>query len=164
MLLIYALGFISNIYIFYAYGSKALVDFYHEMQIVNDGLLWKAIAAILFALVLFLLQLGKFPAGIVTLIITAVIAALSVWFCIGSFIIFADIREAYLNLDISSLNRYIQRGTINYSQSAITFDLGTAGYILFLLSSIFMFITVIRNAFSARVEIQTAVLKEGGNK
>ena len=150
LLLIYALGFISNIYIFYAYGSKGLVDFYNEMQIINDGLLWKAIAAIVFALILFLLQLMNFPAGIVTLIITTVIAAVSVWFCIGSLVVFADIREVYLNLDLSSLNRYIQRGTIKYSQSTFTFDLGIGSYVLFLISSAFMLIIVIRNAFFAR--------------
>ena len=154
LLLIYALGFISNIYIFYAYGSKGLVDFYNEMQIVNDDFLWKAVIAIIFSLVLFLLQLGKFPAGFFTLIITAVIAAVSVLFCIGSFFTLVEIKEMYLNLDFSSLNRFIQRGTINYSQSTFTFDLGIAGYVLFLASSIFMLITVIRNAFKERGGLQ----------
>ena len=159
LLLIYALGFISNIYIFYAYGSKGLVDFYHEMQIVNDDLLWKAIFAIIFAVVLFLLQLGKFPAGIVTLVITVIISAVSVWFCAGSVFELLEAKEIYLNLDLSSLNRYIQRGAINYKHSGLTFDLGMGGYILFFASSMFMLITVIRNAFCVQLKAQN-----GGNQ
>jgi len=163
LLLIYALGFISNIYIFYAYGSKGLVDFYNEMQIVNDDLLWKAIVSIIFSLALFLLQLKDFPAGVFTLIITFVIAALSVWFCISSFLALLEIKEIYLNLDLSSLNRYIQRGAINYTQSTFTFDLGIAGYILFLISSVFIFITVIRNAFCVSSKFNITVSRDGGN-
>jgi len=151
LLLIYALGFISNVYIFYAYGSKGLVDFYHEMQVINDDLLLKAIFAIVFSLLLFLLRLGSSPAGIITLIISVIITGLSVWFSAGSFIALMEARETYLNLDLSSLNRYIQRGTINYNHSSLAFDMGLGGYLLFLLSSVFMLITVMRNAFTVRI-------------
>jgi len=158
LLLIYALGFVSNVYIFYAYGSNRLVEFYDEMQMVNDGLLWKAVIAISFAVVLFLLRLGKYPAGFVTLIITAVIAAVSIWFCAGSIIELFQARETYSGLDLNSLNRYIERGAISYQYSTLTYDLGLGGYLLFLLSSLFMAITVTRNAFAVRIT------EEGDNK
>ena len=160
LLLIYALGFISNVYIFYAYGSKGLVDFYHEMQVVNDDLLLKAILVIIFSLVLFLLRLGSYPAGIITLIISVIIFGLSVWFCAGSFITLTEAKESYLNLDLSSLNRYIQRGTISYNHSSLTFDMGLGGYLFFMLSSVFMLIIVTCNAFTVRITKD----EEGENK
>jgi len=146
LLLIYALGFITNEYIFYAYGSKGLEDFYNEMQTVNAGLLWKAIVLIIFALILFILELRKHPAGIITLIITVFIVALSIFLCIDSLIILAQTKAEYSSLDFSSLSRYIERGTIKYQYSTLTFNLGFGGYFLFLLSSVFLLIIVIRNA------------------
>jgi len=152
LLLIYALGFISNVYIFYAYGGRGLVDFYHKMQEINDSLLWKAIFTIIFTVILFLLELGKHPAGIVTFIVTVVIAGVSVFFCVDSIIMIANARSVYSELDLASLNRYIERGAIRYEYSTLTYDLGLGGYILFLLSSLFMAITVIRNALTVRAE------------
>ena len=153
LLLIYALGFISNVYIFYAYGGKALVDFYHEMQVINSGLLWKAVLAIVFALALFFLELGKHPAGLFTLVIAVIIAAASVFFCVDSLVLLAEARQIYSGLDLGSLNRYIERGAIKYQYSTLTYDLGLGGYALFLLSSLFMAIIVIRNAFTVRVTV-----------
>jgi len=150
LLLVYALGFISDVYIFYAYGSKALVDFYHEMQSINAALLWKAILIIIFALVLFLLELGRHSAGPITMILTVLIAAASVFLCVQSLSLLVQIRQAYAGLDLSPLDRYIQRGAIQYQYSTLTYDLGMGGYALFLLSSLFMAITVIRNAFTVK--------------
>jgi len=148
--MIYALGFVSNVYIFYAYGGKALVDFYHEMQMVNNNLLWKAIIAVIFALVLFLLQINKYTAGFLTLIITVLIAAVSLFIGIDSIVVLVFSRLEYSALDLSSLNRYIERGTIKYQYSTLTYDLGLAGYILFLLTSIFTSFFVIRNALKRK--------------
>ena len=150
LLLIYALGFVSNVYIFYAYGGKGLVDFYHEMQILNKGLLWKAIAAVCFSFVLLLLELGKHPAGIITLVVTVIITSVSIFFSVDSLAALADARLLYSDLDFNSLNRYIERGAIKYEYSTLTFDLGLAGYSLFLLTSLCMIFTVIRNAFTVK--------------
>ena len=151
LLLIYALGFISNVYIFYAYGGSSLVDFYHKMQTVNNSLLWKAVLVIIFTLILFLLELGKHPAGIITVIIAVVIAAASIFFCVDSLVIIADVRRLYTDLDFNSLNRYIERGAIRYEYSTLTYDLGLAGYFLFLLASLFMVTIVIRNALTVNL-------------
>jgi hypothetical protein len=150
LLLVYALGFISDVYLFYAYGGKALADFYHEMQSVNGGLLWKAVLIIIFSLVLFMLELGRHPAGLITMILTALIAAVSVSLCVHSLALLVQARQTYAGLDLSSLNRYIERGAIRYQYSTLTYDLGMGGYALFLLSSLFMAITVIRNAFTVK--------------
>ena len=158
LLLIYALGFISNEYLFYTYGGKGLEDFYHEMQIVNVSFLWKAVFAVIFSLFLFLLELGKHPAGFFTLIIVCLIAFFSVFFCIDSILILSDVKQQYSSLDFGSLSRYIERGTINYEYSTLTFDLGLAGYTLFLSAALFMAVTVIRNAFKVNVKA------EGGGK
>jgi hypothetical protein len=147
MLLIYALGFISDVYIFYAYGNKALVGFYEEMQKINTGLLWKAVLIIIFALVLFFLELGKHHAGKITLITVATISAVSIFLGADSLAVTAAAREQYANLDLNSLNRYIERGAIKYQYSTLTYDLGLGGYALFLLSCLFMTVTVICNAF-----------------
>ena len=159
LLLVYAVGFVSNVYIFYAYGNRELVDFYHDMQVINDDLLWKSILAIIFSLVLFLLRLGKCPAGIITLLITVAIAAVSVWFCASSVISLLEARDVYLNLNFNSLNRYIERGAINFHRSTLTYDLGLGGYLLFLFASLFMLIIVLCNAFRVK---QTAL--EGKDK
>jgi hypothetical protein len=147
LLLIYALGFISDVYIFYAYGNNVLVDFYQEMQGINAGLLWKAILIIIFALLLIFLELGKHHAGKITLVVVAAISAVCIFFGADSLSIIAAAREQYASLDLSSLNRYIERGAITYRYSTFTYDLGIGAYALFLLSCLFMSVTVICNAF-----------------
>ena len=145
-LLIYALGFISDVYLFYAYGNKGLVDFYREMQGINAGLLWKAVLIIVFALVLFLLQLDKHPAGLITLIVTILVFAATLVFSVNSLMTLVQVRQKYAVLDLSSLNRYIERGAIQYEFSTLTYDLGLAGYALLCLASLFTASIVIRNA------------------
>jgi hypothetical protein len=154
LLLVYALSYITDIYIFYAYGSKALVDFYSDMQKINTGLLWKAILVIIFSLVMFILQLAKHPAGLITLVVVVVIAAFSILMCIDTFVLLAEARHNYINLDLSSLNRYIERGAIKYQFSTLTWDLGLGGYALFLLSSLFLAAVVMRNAFVVRETVR----------
>jgi hypothetical protein len=148
-LLIYALGFITDVYLFYAYGNKTLANFYGEMQKINTGLLWNAILVIVFSLVLFMLGLGKHSAGIVTLIFAVLISVVSILFCAGSCILLAQAREKYIALDLSSLNRYIERGAIKYQRSTLTYDIGLGVYAMFIFSSLFVVITVIRNACTA---------------
>jgi len=150
LLVIYALGFISDVYIFFAYGNRSLAGFYHEMQEINSGLLWKALLLIIFAVILFLLQLGRHPAGLYTLIIVALFLAAGLFLSAHSLAVLAEARRNYAALDLSSLNRYIERGAIKYRYSTLVFDLGLAGYILFMGSSLFMAASVIRNAFSVR--------------
>ena len=147
LLLIYALGFISDVYIFYAFGSRELIEFYESMQKVNDALLWKAVFVIIFTVVLLMLELAKHPAGLITLLIVIIIAAVSIFICANSFIVLAQARYDYTALDLSSLDRYIERGAITYNYSTLIYDLGLGGYALFLLSSLFMAITVTLNAF-----------------
>ena len=146
-LLVYALVFITDVYLFYAYGDRALAGFYQSMQQINTRLLWKAVLIILFAAVLFLLELGKHAAGLFTLIIAAIIAVVSVYFAADSLARLVAARQEYSALDFGSLNRYIERGTIKYSFSTFTYDIGLAGYVFFLCSSLFMAVAVIRNAF-----------------
>ena len=149
LLLVYALGFITDVYLFYAYGGKALTDFYKTMQNINNGLLWKAVALIIFAVLLFLLELGKHPAGKFTLVLALIIGAASLYFAAHSLALLAEVRHTYTGLDLSSLNRYIERGAIQYKSSTLTYDLGLGGYGLLLLSSLFMAFIVARNAFTA---------------
>jgi hypothetical protein len=52
---------------------------------------------------------------------------------------------------LSSLNRYIERGAINYKASTLPYQLGFLGYALFLLTSVFMLAAVIRNAFTMQI-------------
>jgi hypothetical protein len=150
LLLVYALAFITDVYLFYAYGDRALAGFYQSMQQINARLLWKAVLIIVFAAVLFLLELGKHAAGLFTLIIVMIIVALSVYGAAGSLTQLAAARQQYSALDFGSLNRYIERGTIKYSFSTLTYDLGLAGHGFFLCSSLFMAAVVIRNAFVVR--------------
>ena len=152
LLLFYALGFISDVYLFFAYGNKGLADFYQEMQGINSGLLWKAIIIIIFAITLFLLQLGKHPAGIITLVIVALITLASLFFSAVSLAALAEARQKYAALDLSSLNRYIERGAIKYRYSTLTYDLGLGVYAFLSLSSLFMAAVVTRNAFIIKVE------------
>jgi succinate dehydrogenase/fumarate reductase cytochrome b subunit len=56
LLLPYALGFLSNAYIFYAFGDVSLRSFYQDMQGINTGLLFKAVLAIIMALLLLMIQ------------------------------------------------------------------------------------------------------------
>jgi len=149
--LIYALGFISNIYLFYAYGGRSLFDFYNEMQLVNRNLLWKAIIAIIFTLVLFLLELGKHPAGFFTLIITIIITVISVLISVETLLMLINAKAEYSRLEFDSLSRYIQRGTIEYEYSTVTYNLGIGAYALYLVSSLFMAFIVIRNALKLHV-------------
>ena len=149
LLLVYALGFITDVYLFYAYGGKVLTDFYKTMQGINAGLLWKAVSLIIFAIVLFLLELGRHPAGKFSLLLALIIGAASLFFAAHSLALLAEIRNAYTALDFSSLNRYIERGAIQYKFSTLTYDLGLGGYGLLLLSSLFMAAVVTRNAFAA---------------
>jgi len=160
LLLIYALGFLTRFYLFYTYGGKGLENFYHEMQIVNNSFLWKAVLAVVFSLALFILELGKHPAGFFTLIAVCLIALASIFFCADSFLILADAKAQYRALDFDSLNRYIERGTINYESSTLTFDLGLAGYALFLSAVLFMAFTVIRNAFAVKPESEKGGINE----
>jgi hypothetical protein len=59
-----------------------------------------------------------------------------------------EVRGKYSALDFSSLNRYIERGTITYRYSTLTYDLGLGIYLLFFCFSLFMAVTIIRNAFT----------------
>ena len=150
LLLVYALGFITDVYIFYAYGNNRLIEFYHDMQKINNALLWKALFVIIFSLILFLLELGKRPAGLFTFFMIIIIMAASIFICVNSIVVLTSAREQYAALDLSSLNRYIERGAITYEYSTRTYDIGLGGYSLFLFSSILMTITVIRNAFMVK--------------
>ena len=150
LLLVYALGYLSNAYIFYAFGDDRLWEFYMRMQEINTGLLFKAVLAIIFALVLFVLQLGKHAAGPYTLAIVTLICAASVYFSVDSILGIAAIRHEYTLLDLTVLDRYIELGSITYRYSTIVFDLGLMGYSLFLAATLFMAAAVARNAFTVR--------------
>ncbi|MDR2701675.1 MAG: hypothetical protein LBB72_04520 [Spirochaetaceae bacterium] len=150
LLVIYALGFITGVYLFYAYGNEGLVDFYRYMQEINAGLLWKGITVMLFSCILFMLELGRRAAGIITLILVVFISAASVFLSAGSLSLLAAAREEYSALDLSSLNRYIERGAIKYRYSTLVYDMGLAGYGMLICSSLFLAITVICNAFTAK--------------
>ncbi|MDR2542568.1 MAG: hypothetical protein LBC80_03860 [Treponema sp.] len=151
-LLVYALGFLSDVYIFYTYGSDELENFYHYMQGINSGLLWKAILVIVFALVLFVLELNKYPAGLFTLIVVVFIAAIGLVISANSFIELMEARQQYTVLDLSPLNRYIERETIRYRYSTTIFDFGLVVYTLMFFSSLFMAATVTRNAIKVTVK------------
>lgn len=146
LLLLYALGFITGVYLFYAYGDKGLGDFYREMQRINTLLLWRAVFFIVCALVLFLLELGNHAAGLFTLAAVLLIAAAGVFFSVHSLAILSVARRQYAALDFTSLNRYIERGTIQYRFSTFTWDLGLGIYALLLSVSLFTAIVVMRNA------------------
>ncbi|GHT72146.1 hypothetical protein FACS1894110_26490 [Spirochaetia bacterium] len=150
LFLIYALGFITDTYLFYAYGDKGLADFYREMQRINAALLWRSIWIIVFAVFLFLLELGSHAAGLFTLIVSGIVAAGSLVFSVASALELAAIRVTYRALDLSSLDRYIERGTITYTPSTLTFDLGLALCVLFLCASLFLIINVFYNAFNVK--------------
>jgi hypothetical protein len=146
LLLVYALGFVTDIYLFYAYGNQELAGFYREMQGTNTGLLWKAVGVIVFAVFLFALELGNHGAGLFTLMSALLFAALGVFFSADSVSKLSDLREKYGSLDLSSLQRYIEQGTIKYSPSTLTYDLGFAVNILFICSSLFLGSVIFYNA------------------
>jgi len=152
LLLIYALGFITGVYLFFAYGNKELAAFYQAMQEINADLLRKAIAIIIFACVLFMLELRRHAAGKITLVLVALISAAGIFLAADALAALAAARESYAALDLSSLNRYIQRGAIKYQYSTLVYDLGLLGYGLFLCSVLFLAIVVVRNAFVVREE------------
>jgi hypothetical protein len=154
LLLIYALGFISDVYLFYAYGGKALSDFYRVMQGINAGLLRNAILFIIFAVVLFILGLGTYPAGLFTLIIAALISTASSFLGVNALLRLLAARQEYTGLDLSSLNRYIERGAIQYHYSTFTYDIGMGIYGLFFCSLVFMIVSVMRNSFTVRAVTQ----------
>jgi len=162
LLLVYALGYLSNAYIFYAFGDDRLWEFYMEMQEINTGLLFKAIAAIIFAIVLFILQLNKHAAGIYTLLIAVLICAASLFISVHSLMSIAAIRHEYTLLDLTALDRYIELGSITYEYSTIVFDLGLIGYVLFSVAALFMAATVARNAFMVQesTEGETPAVEE----
>jgi hypothetical protein len=146
LLLVYALGFITDTYLFYAYGDKGLSNFYQTMQGLNADFLWKAIYVIVFAVVLFILELKDHVAGLFTLIITLLLSILSMVFSVDSILKLSAIRENYKTLDLSYLQRYIDRGTITYTASTLTYDLGFVLHIVFLCSSLFLGVAVFYNA------------------
>jgi len=148
LLLTYALGYLTNAYIFYAFGDNRLHDFYHEMQRINTGLLLKSLLVIVFALALFALQLNRHAAGFYTLVIAMIVCAASVFMAADSVVKILAIRHEYVLLDLSVLNRYIERGSISYRSSTMVFDFGIAGYALFFASSVFVAASVARNAFA----------------
>ncbi|MCL2231545.1 MAG: hypothetical protein FWB99_00535 [Treponema sp.] len=150
LLLVHALGYLSNAYIFYAFGDRALVDFYHEMQGINNGLLYRSLLAIVFAIVLYMIQLGKHAAGRFTLLITVLVCAASLAASADALIRIAGNRLTYTLLDLSVLDRYVELGSITYSKSTIVFDLGIAAYALFFAAALFVALTVARNAFVVR--------------
>jgi hypothetical protein len=143
---VYALGFITDIYLFYAYGNRDLIAFYREIQVVNRGLLEKALYVIVFAVVFFILELRDHPAGLFTLFVTAILSIHGLISSLGSISVLWDIRGKYSALNLSSLNRYIERGTITYKFSTLTYDLGLVLQGLFLLVSLLWLIAVFYNA------------------
>jgi hypothetical protein len=84
LLLVYSLGFITDVYLFYAYGNQTLIDFYREMQAVNSLLLGKAILIIVFAVILFVFQLQDNAAGLFTLIIVLLVSGIGAALAAGS--------------------------------------------------------------------------------
>jgi hypothetical protein len=149
-LLIYTLGFVTNIYLFYAYGDQELNYFYQDAQDINRDFLIKSIGIIIFAAVFFFLELKNHAAGFVSLILGSVLSVLGVIFSIYNMLDLFFIRGSYLDLDLSSLNRFIERGTISYSFSTLTFDLGIALNGLFIGVSLFFAMSILINALTVK--------------
>ena len=162
LLLAYALGFLTNAYIFFAFGDKALREFYNEMQGINTELLFKAVIAILIALALFMVQINKRAAGRYTLCIMVLICIVSLFISIDSIIKIAVLRHEYTLLDLSELDWYIERGTISYSYSTFVFDLGLIKYGLFAAAAVFMTAVVARNAVTVVDDYKKRVPSAGG--
>ena len=162
LLLVYSLGFLTSAYIFYAFGDERLWEFYMEMQGINTGFLFKAVMAIVFALAMFAMQVNKHVAGPYTVIAVLLVSVASVFFSADSLVRVAAMRQSYTMLDLSSLDRYIELGSISYQYSTLTFDLGIIVYGMFALAAMFMAITVVRNAVTVREFSGQEVTMDGG--
>ncbi|MCL2879565.1 MAG: hypothetical protein FWF29_04900 [Treponema sp.] len=149
-MLVYAMGFVSAVYVFFAYGNKQLLEFYNEMQAVNKGLLWKAIAVILLALFLYILELNRHPAGPITLILTVIVCAAGLVISVQTLALLAGLRREYSGLDLTVLKRYIDRGTIRFKYSTFVYDMGLALYAALALVSVFTAAAVTRTAMTVR--------------
>lgn len=150
LLLVYALGFMTGVYIFFAYGNQSLVAFYRAMQGINAVLLRNALVVIVCALVLFILELWQYAPGIITLLTSAGISAAGLFFSAGSVLTLYGARLEYAALDLSPLDRYIERGTIAYTPSTASYSLGMGLYVLFFCASLFLLVTVLVNALTGR--------------
>jgi hypothetical protein len=157
LLLVYSLGFITDVYLFYAYGDQKLIDFYREMQMVNRGLLGKAVLFILFALVLFILGLRDNAAGLFTLTLALLVFGAGAALAVDSILRLFAARTSYTNLDLSCLQKYIERGTIKYTASTITYDIGFAINLLFTGLSLFLGTVVFFNA----CHVHTPIISKG---
>jgi len=162
LLLVYALGYLTSAYIFYAFGDDVLWNFYMEMQQTNTGLLFKAIVAIVFSLAMFALQLNKHAAGLYTLIVVLLVSAASVLLSVHSLSAILAMRQGYALLDLSVLDVYVELGSIAYRESTIVFELGIIGHTLFALSALFMAATVTGNAVSVKEVSVQEIKAEGG--
>ena len=149
-LLVYALGFLTNSYIFYAFGDNRLREFYQAMQKINTGLLFKPILAIIFALALFIAQINKHAAGKYTLCIVLLVCAASLFISADSIVKIAAVRNEYTLLDLSELDWYIERGTIAYNYSTAVYDFGLVIYALFPAAALFMAAAVTRNSVTVQ--------------
>ena len=144
--LVYALGFLTNTYLFFAYGDKQLNDFYKEMQQVNTRFLWQAVTVIVLAVLLLLLDLKRHIAGIVTLCVSLVFSLAACITSVLGIVELMQLKAKYASLDLTSLNRYIERGTISYEYSTLTFDLGIIMFAVLALTAVGLAAVVFRNA------------------
>jgi hypothetical protein len=152
LLLIYALGFLTDVYLFFAYGGRELIDFYREMQGVNSMLLRNVLILIVGIVVLFMLGLRNSAAGLITFWCTALVSIGGIYFSARALIALNRSRLEYAALDLSSLDRYIERGTITYTASAFTYSLGMALYFLCAFAALFLLVTVLVNACTGHAE------------
>jgi len=150
LLFVHALGFITNTYVFYAYGDKILQAFYNDMQLTNLDLFWASLLAIIFAVILLLLDLHHHAAGPVTLVISAGITGASALLFWRTLCFLSWAKEDYLSLDLSSLDRYIKRGALEYKPSIFIYDSGLALDFVLLAATIFLAAAVFRNAFCVK--------------
>jgi hypothetical protein len=146
LLLVYALGFITNVYLFFAYGDRELNVFYREMQGINIILLRNAIIIIITALIFMGISLARNAAGIITVLVTMVLSAFSAFLSVNAVRSLNESRLRYSVLDLSSLDIYIERGTISYTSSALTYNMGMALYALFICVIVFLLVAVFSNA------------------
>jgi hypothetical protein len=106
--------------------------------------------------VLFLLELNRHAAGVVTLVMTLAVCAATAFFAVRSLISCIGLKAAYTELDLSALDRYIQRGTISYTASTTVYTIGIVLSTAFAVVALFIAVTVAKNAFTVK-EVQ-----EGG--
>jgi hypothetical protein len=149
LFLVYALGFLTSTYVFFAYGGQELADFYDVMQWVNRGLLWKAVLCIVFGVLLFALELSKYPAGIITLIVTCLVCLATLAINVLTLIELIRDKAEYAALNFSALDVYIERGTISYTPSALTYDLGLCLCLAFSAAVIFLALVTVLNAVNS---------------